>query len=185
MWVLFPLLPLIPNWDLNSGPILWATPLASPFFCHECFRDRVLQTICLGLFWTLILLISAFWVARITGVSHQALAFGVLFYFLNSTRVLCYPPQSFCVCVSVSEWNFNSRVSVWKKALCYLSHTYSPILVIFWVGSCTFSQGEPGTAVPPTFAIHRSVSRFFGTASDVTYLSCTWEFSYRQCPLPF
>jgi hypothetical protein len=36
-----------------------------PYFCDGSFRDRVLQTICLGWLWTTILLISAFWVARI------------------------------------------------------------------------------------------------------------------------
>jgi hypothetical protein len=34
------------------------------------FQDRVLQTICLGWPQTAILLISAFWVARITAMSH-------------------------------------------------------------------------------------------------------------------
>jgi hypothetical protein len=34
------------------------------------FRDRVFWTICLAWLWTTILLISASWVARITGVSH-------------------------------------------------------------------------------------------------------------------
>jgi hypothetical protein len=35
------------------------------------FQDRVLQTVCPGWFPTEILLISASWVARITGVSHR------------------------------------------------------------------------------------------------------------------
>jgi hypothetical protein len=39
-------------------------------FCDGLFWDRVLQTICLGCLRTVILLISASWVARITGVSH-------------------------------------------------------------------------------------------------------------------
>jgi hypothetical protein len=34
------------------------------------FQNRVSQTVCLGWLWTVILLISASWVARITGVSH-------------------------------------------------------------------------------------------------------------------
>jgi hypothetical protein len=46
---------------------------ASPF-CDRYFWDRVSQTICLGWLWTAILLISAYWVARITGVSHRCLA---------------------------------------------------------------------------------------------------------------
>jgi hypothetical protein len=38
------------------------------------FIDRVSRTICLGWLQTKILLIFAFWVARITGVSHRSLA---------------------------------------------------------------------------------------------------------------
>jgi hypothetical protein len=39
-------------------------------FCNGVFRDRVSWTICQGWFQIVILLISASWVARITGVSH-------------------------------------------------------------------------------------------------------------------
>jgi hypothetical protein len=37
-------------WDLNSGPLSWATPLA--LFWNGCFQDRVSGTICLGWLWT-------------------------------------------------------------------------------------------------------------------------------------
>jgi hypothetical protein len=50
----------------GRGSTTWVTPPA--LFC-------VPQTICLGWFWTVILLISASWVARITGLSHQRPAF--------------------------------------------------------------------------------------------------------------
>jgi hypothetical protein len=45
-------------------------PLRHPFFCDGFFPDRVLWTIYLCWFRTAILLISASWVARITGRSH-------------------------------------------------------------------------------------------------------------------
>jgi hypothetical protein len=45
--------------------------LHQPFFVIGFFRDRVLWTICLGWLCTVILLISASRVARITGMSHQ------------------------------------------------------------------------------------------------------------------
>jgi hypothetical protein len=70
-------------WSLNSGPSPWATSPAV-FFClfvlffilpslflWRVFQDRVLQTIGPGWLPTAILLISASWVARITGVSWQ------------------------------------------------------------------------------------------------------------------
>jgi hypothetical protein len=53
---------------LNSGPAPWATPPA--LFCDGFFQDRGSWTICLGWLRTVILLISASWVARVIGVSH-------------------------------------------------------------------------------------------------------------------
>jgi hypothetical protein len=50
------------------------THSTSPIFVMGFFQDRVLQTICPGWLPTVILLIFAFWVARITGVSHWCLA---------------------------------------------------------------------------------------------------------------
>jgi hypothetical protein len=55
----------------------------SPFLCIEYFQDRVSRTICPGWLWTAIFLISAFWVARITGVNHQHPAIRVLMPFLR------------------------------------------------------------------------------------------------------
>jgi hypothetical protein len=46
---------------------------SSPFF-HGYFGDGVSWTICLGWSWTAIILISAFQIGRITGMSHQCLA---------------------------------------------------------------------------------------------------------------
>jgi hypothetical protein len=54
-------------WGMDSCPTPWAIPPA--LFCDEFFWDRVLRTICLGWLWTVILLIFASWVARITGTS--------------------------------------------------------------------------------------------------------------------
>jgi hypothetical protein len=56
-------------WVLNSGPAPWATPPV--LFCDGFFHNRVSRTICPAWLWTTILLLSAFWVVRITGVSHQ------------------------------------------------------------------------------------------------------------------
>jgi hypothetical protein len=59
-------------WCLNSGRTLQTTLPA--LFCDGLFWDRVSQTIYLGWLPIVILLTSACWVARITGVSHQRLA---------------------------------------------------------------------------------------------------------------
>jgi hypothetical protein len=60
-------------------------PLHQPFFCDGIFQDRVSWTICLDWFWTVILLISASCVARITGVSHRYPAWNS---FLSLSRFL-------------------------------------------------------------------------------------------------
>jgi hypothetical protein len=73
--IYFPRTPFLWYKDLNSGPTPWAI-LPAPF-CEGFFRDRVLWNyICLGWLRTKILLISASWVARITGMSYQHLALG-------------------------------------------------------------------------------------------------------------
>jgi hypothetical protein len=50
-------------------------PLHQPLFCDGYFQNRALWTICLGWLWSMILQISAFWVARIIGMSHQCPAY--------------------------------------------------------------------------------------------------------------
>jgi hypothetical protein len=52
-------------------------------FCVGYFPNRVWWTICPGWLWTMILLISASWVARITGVSHQHPDSFFVFVFLS------------------------------------------------------------------------------------------------------
>jgi hypothetical protein len=63
-------------WGFNSGPSHWATPPV--LFLWRVFWDKVLQNYP-GWLQTAILLITAPWVARITGVSHQCLAPGLHF----------------------------------------------------------------------------------------------------------
>jgi hypothetical protein len=53
---------------LDRHSTTWTTPVA--LFCVGYFQDRVSCTIYLGWLQITILLISASWVARITGVSH-------------------------------------------------------------------------------------------------------------------
>jgi hypothetical protein len=66
------------GFDLSTSYLLgrsltaWATPQA--LFCDGFFWDRVSWTIFHGCLWTTILLISASWVARITGLRHWHLA---------------------------------------------------------------------------------------------------------------
>jgi hypothetical protein len=74
-------------WGLNSGLTLWAT-LPSLFWV-AFFQDRVSRTICSGWLQIVILLISAFWVARITGISLELLFLMVL-AVLGRLRVLTF-----------------------------------------------------------------------------------------------
>jgi hypothetical protein len=58
---------------LNSGPSPWATPPA--LFCDGFFlRDRISWTICSGWLQTVILQLSASWIAKILRVSRCHLA---------------------------------------------------------------------------------------------------------------
>jgi hypothetical protein len=57
------------HWGLISGALL-LEPLHQSSFCVGYYQGRVSQSICQGWLWTSILLASASWVARITGVSH-------------------------------------------------------------------------------------------------------------------
>jgi hypothetical protein len=55
--------------------------------CDGYFRDRVSRTICPGWLQTAILLISASWIARITGMSHWCPP--EFFHTLNTLSRLC------------------------------------------------------------------------------------------------
>jgi hypothetical protein len=84
------------SWGLNSGSCLWGrcsttwvTPPAQ--FCISYFQDRVYHTICLQCLWTMILLMSALWVARITGVSHWNQAGLSLLSYWNTSSTVHLP----------------------------------------------------------------------------------------------
>jgi hypothetical protein len=93
------------GFELRAYPLSHYT---SPFLWW-LFQDRVSWTISLGWFGTEILLISAFWIARITDVSHRYLA--ALFFFFSAgdqiqgstydkhTLYREMPPALFCVLV--------------------------------------------------------------------------------------
>jgi hypothetical protein len=59
---------LMASWLLSRYFTTWAT--SPTLFCVGFFWDTVSQTSCLGWLQTVILLISASWVARIAGMSH-------------------------------------------------------------------------------------------------------------------
>jgi hypothetical protein len=81
-------------WDLNSGPMPWATPPA--FFCDMFFWDRVLWTICPGWLQTAILLISASWVTRITGMRCWCLVLTDFLSYSVHAILLSYWKEIFC-----------------------------------------------------------------------------------------
>jgi hypothetical protein len=79
-------------WGLNSGTTPWATPPA--LFYDGSFWDRVSQTICPGWSQTEILLISASWVVRITGLSHQCLAIARYLLMCSGNVLFVFPALS-------------------------------------------------------------------------------------------
>jgi hypothetical protein len=90
-------------WGLNSGPSPWATPPA--LFLWRVFWDRVLWTICPGWPRTVILLISASWVARITGMSHWHLAYECIFLNL----------KFYLIMINVDPYNLHKWLSEKKQ----------------------------------------------------------------------
>jgi hypothetical protein len=123
-------------WSLNSGPSPWATPPA--LFLWRVFWDRVSQTICLGWLRTMILLISASWVARIIGMSHQCPAHLVILY-LHFSDYINYDTHSnsISVCVFICIHLFICDTADWTQglqfagqALFHGSYASSPLLTI-------------------------------------------------------
>jgi hypothetical protein len=126
-------------WGLNWGPMPRVTPLA--LFVKSFFQDGVSWTSCLGWFWTTILLISAFWVARITGVSHQC-------------------PAHYCYLFIYMWYGVGTVLEMKPRALHivgkYSTLSYIPSPCFFDIGSCCAafnsfcSPGLPCTSNPPT-----------------------------------
>jgi hypothetical protein len=81
---------LVLGFELKAFTLTCST---SPVFCDRIFWDRVSWTVCLGWLRTLIL-ISASWVARITGVSHRHLA---LFRFYGGSTMWAWWIKSLAI----------------------------------------------------------------------------------------
>jgi hypothetical protein len=108
----------------------WAT-LSSLFFCVLGIFEigRVSWTVCPGWLPTVILLISASWVARITGVSHRRLAQAICFNCLSFVHIFNFSSvylnilDIFILCFLN---NFSSKLhthsSSFVFSLCLLSH---------------------------------------------------------------
>jgi hypothetical protein len=93
-----------------------------PLFYVGYFENRVSWTICSGWPWTLILLISASGVARITGVSHWFLA--LLGFWLGFHEICA--PGSFGILIRIS-WNLwiNLEKTILFIALPVPAHEHS------------------------------------------------------------
>jgi hypothetical protein len=91
---------------LNSGPTPWVTPPA--LFCNGLFlRCGLVSYFSLGWLRTSIFLISASWVARITGMSHQC---PVLFFLNYKIMVISYISE---VCIKRQRVLF--QIFSWPK----------------------------------------------------------------------
>jgi hypothetical protein len=115
-------------WGLNSGLTPWATPPA--LFCVVFFQDRVSQTICTSWLQTEIYLISASWVAGITGMSHRHLS-RLQFSVLHSPQIHCchcevyyHPYLCSLVCI---PWYVIYLLSLSAFRIC--SHSLPPMSI--------------------------------------------------------
>jgi hypothetical protein len=84
-------------------------PLHQPYACKGFFMIGFLELFCLGWLWTMILLISASWVARITGVSHQLQALELTLNSFGSIRQFSHL-KSLC---RAEDVNTDSKQGKW------------------------------------------------------------------------
>jgi hypothetical protein len=98
---------ILQYWSLNSGSIPWATPPA--LFCEGLFWVRVPWTVYSGWLWTSILLISATWVIRITGMSHWCPAVKIIFKGRRGIRKSNqggeFDQSTLYTSMEISQWN--------------------------------------------------------------------------------
>jgi hypothetical protein len=101
-------------------------------FCNGYIWDRVSQTICPGWLWTTIFLISAYWVARITGVSHSCPTWA------NSCR------GYLAVWIAARDGDLISHSSDWHSKVGYWAVCcfFSWLASWWWVKCCLFIRGS-------------------------------------------
>jgi hypothetical protein len=123
--------------------VLYSLGHTSSPFCSGYFGDRVSQTVCLGWPQTMILLISASQIVKITGVNHQCLTSTV---FVHVEKLDLGEEVMIAKCTG--DWSV--LVSVYSGPS--LAHTAQPLekgvpfLGHLWAGS----QVSPGKSVQPT-----------------------------------
>jgi hypothetical protein len=95
--------------------------LHQPLYLWWVFQDRVSQTICLGWLRTVILLMSASWAARITGVSHCCPALTPLgiMWIRNVSTSGCCPvpnivPSIYSHLINICWVNTLGEIQVWS-----------------------------------------------------------------------
>jgi hypothetical protein len=96
----------------STSPFLWWV-----------FWDKVLRAICLGWLWTVILMISVSWVTRITGMSHQHLAYNKVLTISCICRVLYWKWKL----VVLLHFGPNIKSKTWK------SDHHKSGTVCFWI----------------------------------------------------
>jgi hypothetical protein len=102
--------------------------------CVGYFQGRVSQTICPGWSWTVILLISASWVARIIGVSHGAQV------PVNVSLLLTWWTSGWYPLLSCYEYIVLWRLALsFYKNVCFqLSRVYTGVKLLDCMVSCVW-----------------------------------------------
>jgi hypothetical protein len=112
----------------------------SAHFRIRCFWDRVSWSICLGWLWTMILLISASQVVRITGVSHRHLV--CRFNFLRNCQAAFWSNYNFTLdflsllCVSLYGTDDNAIITsvLTRHKFQKPSSLFGVFLTPHWIG---------------------------------------------------
>jgi hypothetical protein len=167
----------------------WVTP--SAHFVRIIFWDRVSGTFCLDYLWTVILLISASWVARITDGSqgHLTPGAGFLFFWywsLNSGTLLyhfSHNPSSFCFTLQigscVSAWVLLCNPPIYASLVAGMTSVPLWPILLVEMGSC-FLPGLLSNHNSLHFHLQRSWDyRYEPLCSSVTGFICSPY--YRIC----
>jgi hypothetical protein len=114
-------------------------PLHQPFFCERFFSRWILWTICPGWLRTMILLISASWVARVTGVSHLRPA---LLWFWIFYSVATLKQSDFEITISMHKLNKEISVNLWFcKYVKYKQNVLYCLKLYLWKSTRTACYG--------------------------------------------
>jgi hypothetical protein len=149
----------------SSGSNTWSTQ--TDHCCVGQFQYRVFKTIWLGWFWTSVLLISSYWLAMMTGISHSHQLWLGNFDLYDWS----FPSADLKSCPSMPAFN-----------CCYLFLLFISLLPFFLPSSYLFLLHSSNLFIllsldKTTFYNLSALSRKYFFLQTGTYCKCDWFLS--------